>query len=79
MMAVPVRTQPTFEAGAPQLLFEGRYWDQRLGPPQYDITPDGERFVMVQLPEEEKPVRRDLVYVPDFFDELEAKMREAEQ
>ena len=55
-MAVPVRTDPTFEVGSPQFLFEGRYLDGRLGPPEYDITPDGERFVMVLLPEEEEPV-----------------------
>jgi serine/threonine-protein kinase len=77
MMVVPVRTQPTFEAGSPRVLFEGRYMEGRLGPPEYDVTPDGQRFVMVQLPEEEEPVHRELVYVPDFFDELKAKVRAA--
>lgn len=79
MMAVSVRTHPTFEAGSPEVLFQGRYLNGRLGPPEYDVTPDGQRFVMVPQPEEEEPVRREIVYIPDFFDELKAKMSAAQQ
>ena len=78
LMSVLVRTQPTFQAGSPQLLFEGRYLDGRMGPPEYDVAPDGQRFLMVQL-HEEATVDRKLVYIPDFFDELKAKMAEAGQ
>ncbi len=37
--------------GPPQPLFEGRYflWDR--GGVSYDVAPDGQRFVMVQLPD----------------------------
>ena len=49
------------------------------GPPAYDITPDGQRFVMVQEHEEAAPETRQIVYIPDFFDELKAKMAEAGQ
>ena len=78
LMSVLVRTQPTFQAGSPQLLFEGRYLDGRMGPPEYDVAPDGQRFLMVQL-HEEATVDRKLVYIPDSFDELKAKMAEAGQ
>ena len=45
MMAVDTTTQPTFSAGTPRLLFEGRY-DVRPRPrANYDVSPDGERFV----------------------------------
>ena len=45
----------------------------------YDITPNGQRFVIAQEPEEAAPEHRQIVYIPDFFDELKAKMAEAGQ
>ena len=74
LMAVPVRTQPTFQPGSPRVLFEDRYSRNQYGPPDYDITPDGQRFVMIQEPEEAAPETRQIIYIPDFFDELKAKM-----
>ena len=59
-------------------LFEGRHWSDPVGAPGYEVTPDGQRFMMVQLPEE-GPDEREIVYIPDSFDELKGKMREAEQ
>ena len=79
VMVVPVRTQPTFQPGAPRILFEGRYYKDGLGPPGYDIAPDGQRFVMVQEPKEAAPEARQIVYIPDFAEELKAKMAAAEQ
>ena len=79
VMAVPFGTQPTFQPGSPQVLFEGRYYQTGLGTPGYDITPDGQRFVMVQEPEEEAPKTRQIIYIPDFAEELTAKMAEEVQ
>ncbi len=76
-MAVPIRTQPTFQSGSPRVLFEGRYLGGVLGSPTYDITPDGQRFVMVRGREEAAFEYREITYIPDFFDELKAKMAEA--
>jgi Tol biopolymer transport system component len=47
MMAVPITTTPTFSAGSPRMLFEGPF---RIDGPfrGYDVTPDGQRFLMVQ-------------------------------
>ncbi len=48
-MAVDINaTGSSFSAGKPRLLFEGRYQD-------YDISPDGQRFLMVQNVEPEQP------------------------
>jgi dipeptidyl aminopeptidase/acylaminoacyl peptidase len=50
VLAVPVTTQPTFSAGRPTMLFEGEY----LASPfpntgvTYDVTPDGQRFLMIK-------------------------------
>ncbi len=75
VIAVPVRTTPTFHAGSPRVLFEGRYFQNLVGPPAYDVTRDGQRFLMVQEPPEEAaPEDRQIVYVPDFFAELKGKM-----
>ena len=50
MMAVEVTTQPTFSAGKPKLLFEGQYLSVQTGLTNtaYDVSPDGQRFLMVK-------------------------------
>ncbi len=46
-IAVPIQTEPTFQAGVPQkLFFDGNY--VRGGSRQFDITPDGSRFLMIR-------------------------------
>jgi len=41
MMRVSVQPAPSFRAGPPEVLFEGRYR------PSYDVTDDGRHFIMV--------------------------------
>jgi eukaryotic-like serine/threonine-protein kinase len=56
MMVVDVRTQPTFTAGRPRTLWAGQYshgMSSSCGQPgvtsfAYDVTPDGQRFLMVK-------------------------------
>jgi len=69
VMAVPVATTPTFAAGTPHLLFEGPF--RADGPSRsYDVTPDGQRFLMVQ--EVQRPPARvsQLVLVQNWGEEL---------
>ena len=47
VVAVPVQTEPTFTHENPQPLFDGPYWFTAPGR-GYDITPDGERFLMIK-------------------------------
>jgi Tol biopolymer transport system component len=69
MMAVPITTTPTFSAGAPRMLFEGAF---RIDGPfrTWDVTPDGQRFLMVQ--EVAQPAARlsQMVLVQNWFEEL---------
>ena len=50
VLSVPVQTTPTFRAGTPTTMFEGRY----LAPPRglagrsYDVASDGQRFLMIK-------------------------------
>jgi eukaryotic-like serine/threonine-protein kinase len=49
MMAVDIKTEPTFTAGKPRLLFEGQF------EASYDVSQDGQRFFMIQFVELERP------------------------
>jgi eukaryotic-like serine/threonine-protein kinase len=46
MMAVDVTTQPSFTVGKPRMLFMGEYVPTVTTPPNYDVSPDGQRFLM---------------------------------
>ncbi|MEE8129091.1 MAG: hypothetical protein V3T48_02300, partial [Vicinamibacterales bacterium] len=48
MLVVEVSTEPAFEATNPRVLFEGDYLHDpvALGIANYDVSPDGERFLM---------------------------------
>ncbi len=50
LFAVPIKTEPTFEAGLPRKLFDA---PARSGPAigQYSITPDGSRILMIETGE----------------------------
>lgn len=70
MMAVRVTTTPTLTVGAPTHLFEGTYFMQpRTGSPrpQYDVTADGRRFLMLQP---NPSVRAQIVVVQNWFEAL---------
>ncbi len=47
MLVVDVSQGETFESGAPRVLFEGRYGIDATGLPDYDVSKDGQRFLMV--------------------------------
>ena len=48
MIAVSVTTDQTFSAGKPAVLFEGAYTPTPLSFPDYDVSPDGQRFLMLK-------------------------------
>jgi hypothetical protein len=48
MMAVDITTQPTFSAGSPRMLFEAPYLPSPATFPNYDVSPDGQRFLMLK-------------------------------
>ena len=54
MMAVEVTAQPGFSAGKPHMLFEGQYLSSQfpLTGVAYDVSPDGQRFLMVKQGEQ---------------------------
>jgi serine/threonine-protein kinase len=71
---VSVTLAPTFSVGRPQLLFSGPYLDS--GPlmgSDYDVSPDGQRFLVVQVSDEERAPRR-FHLIQNWFEELKAKV-----
>jgi Tol biopolymer transport system component len=54
MMAVDVSLQPTFTAGKPRVLFQGQYFASvfPFTGTAYDVSPDGQRFLMVKQTEQ---------------------------
>jgi Tol biopolymer transport system component/DNA-binding winged helix-turn-helix (wHTH) protein len=75
MMAAAIATQPRFSAGEPKLLFAGQFEPSPSPVPNanYDVSPDGQRFLMV------KPGGRDqaptqINVVPNWFEELKRKV-----
>jgi hypothetical protein len=68
-MAVPITTTPTFSAGTPRVLFEGPF---RIDGPSrgYDVTPDGQRFLMVREVAQQPGRVSQMVLVQNWLEEL---------
>jgi len=71
LMAVAIETEPGFVAGAPRLLFEGSYVAQTGD--DYDVAPDGRRFVMIQRGPSEAPATQ-ITLVQNWFEELKRRV-----
>ncbi len=65
-MEVSVRAQPELSVSKPTTLFQGTFTDD-IGT-EYDVAPDGKRFVMIHPPESAPPP--DVLVVLNFFSEL---------
>ena len=70
MMVVEVQSEPTFTSGRPQLVFEGPYLRDRFATSNYDISPDGQRFLMIKAVEEEEGQQDQINVVLNWFEEL---------
>ena len=71
LMAVPVRTSPSFSAGSPQTLFQADYFNSGH---DFDATPDGKHFFFIKsLTEASAPT--ELRVVLDWAQDLAGRMR----
>ena len=69
MMVVRVETEPTFMFGTPEVLFTGSYYTGAGR--SYDISPDGQRFLMMKEVEQTDETRTELIIVQNWFKELQ--------
>ena len=74
MMAVDIATQPGFAAGKPRMLFEGQYVPTPVTFPNYDVSPDGQRFLMLKPSEQAQAAPTQINVVLNWFEELKQKV-----
>jgi len=74
IMAVDIATQPGFAAGKPRMLFEGRYQPSPVTSPNYDVSPDGQRFLMIKSSEQAQAAPTQINVVLNWFEELKQKV-----
>ena len=69
IMAVPIQAGSAFAAGTPRQVFAGDY----PAPAQirsYDVSPDGQRFLMIKAAPGEASAPPQLIVVQNFLEEL---------
>jgi eukaryotic-like serine/threonine-protein kinase len=75
MMSVLVKTQPTLSIGVPKDVFKGRYYLSPSRRSQYDVTANGQRFLMVEAdPADTLAARPSINIVLNWFEELKQKV-----
>jgi len=79
MMAVDIATQPSFSAGKPRVLFEGHYQPTPLTFPNYDVSPDGQRFLMLKPIEGGEGAPAQINVVLNWFEELKHRVPPAKK
>jgi hypothetical protein len=70
MMAVDITAEPKLSAGKPRMLFRDQY--AQIQGKNYDVTPDGQRFLMVRTDEQIAP--RDITVVLNWMHDLESRL-----
>jgi eukaryotic-like serine/threonine-protein kinase len=73
MMSVDVTTQPSFSVGKSRMLFEGQYAPTPYPGTNYDVSPDGQRFLMVK-PGEQEAATTQINVVLNWFEELKRRV-----
>jgi tricorn protease-like protein len=74
MMVVETKTQPTFSASAPRLLFEGTYEESGSANANYSVTSDGQRFVMIKASGSEGGAPTQINVVLNWFEDLKRRV-----
>jgi serine/threonine-protein kinase len=73
MMAVTVTLQPGFSLGKPTVLFEGPWLPTSRTLSNYDVSRDGQRFLMLKAADEDRGAQQ-IVVVQNWFEELKRRM-----
>jgi Tol biopolymer transport system component len=75
MMAVEIVTKPSFSPGTPKVLFEGQYQSlPTISTPNYDVSPDGQRFLMLKPVEQVQAAPTQINVVLNWFEELKRRV-----
>jgi eukaryotic-like serine/threonine-protein kinase len=52
LFRVSVATAPSLVVGKPEVVYQGHFWRSNIAGPNYDVAPDGKRFLMVDSDKE---------------------------
>ena len=74
MMAVDIATQPGFAAGKPRMLFGGPYQPASIPSAEYDVSADGQRFLMIKPVEQGATTPTQINVVLNWFEELKQRV-----
>jgi Tol biopolymer transport system component len=74
MMAVEITSQPSLSVGKPKVLFEGLYEPTPATLPYYDVSPDGQRFLMLKPSEQAQAAPTQINVVLNWFEELKRRV-----
>jgi Tol biopolymer transport system component len=74
MMAVDIATQASFVAGKPRMLFEGLYVPPPVPIQNYDVSPDGQRFLMLKSTGSTEAAPTQINVVLNWFEELKRRV-----
>ena len=70
-MAVDVQTEPSFAPGNAEVVFGGYYAPSGgVSGRTYDISPDGERFLMIKESGGDETSSMEFILVQNWFEEL---------
>jgi serine/threonine-protein kinase len=72
IMSVPITAATTFSAGKPTLVFAGTFL-RTGGPPSYDVSPDGKRFLVIKesAPTNDSSSLQRVIVAQQWTDELQ--------
>jgi serine/threonine protein kinase/Tol biopolymer transport system component len=70
MMVVDISTEHGFTASTPRMLFEGHYEQPPVPLHNFDVSPDGQRFLMLKPVEQEQGATTQINVVLNWFEEL---------
>ena len=70
MMSVAVSESPEDEPGVPEMLFQADFVVDAFGNANYDVTADGQRFLMIRAPKGEEGLRSRIEVVLNWDEEV---------
>jgi hypothetical protein len=71
---VTIATTPEVKAGKPEFLFEAKHTKLRSGRRSYDVTPDGQRFLMISGHDKQASATQ-IHVVLEWFEDLKGHTR----
>jgi len=75
IMAVEIVTQPDFFPSKPHMLFERVYATLPVGVPNYDVSRDGQRFLMIKdIDDKDNAPARQINVILNFTEELKHRL-----